>query len=439
MGLFSNECAACGSKEHSTSDCPHGIFSTKCASCGSIDHATKDCPRGIFSTKCASCGSNNHATKDCPHGIFSTKCASCGSIEHATKDCPHGIFSTKCASCGSNNHATKDCPHGILGSRTFKKHREESYSSTAGEGGGLTEFFGKMIGYIIAGVIVVAIVIWLAVNIVLPISLLNSALVLTVIAVVNKQHQKLFSILALVGASYMLLDIFSGWFSVVFVDNVVKNPNWISAFVYINSIAIGLSTWFLIQPIWTSAKLIETSNKKKSILLMGLSILLVAIAIVTIPILYNSIQNSFTQNTKSSNFENSIQNSNNQTTQQIRSNIAADTTINSTSVNSNNSSSIPFYMINIAAVKNEKGAIQMVQELKNQGYSSNYLWIPDYASLSGAKYYSIYIGPFSTQNECEIAIEEYRKNHPDAYGLLVSQERKRVEIRGIGKVIIKQN
>lgn len=49
----------------------------------------------------------------------------------------------------------------------------------------------------------------------------------------------------------------------------------------------------------------------------------------------------------------------------------------------------------------------------------------------------MYIGPFATQRECEEAVEAYRRIKPDAYGLKVSQERQRVEIRGVGRVSVK--
>ncbi len=94
----------------------------------------------------------------------------------------------------------------------------------------------------------------------------------------------------------------------------------------------------------------------------------------------------------------------------------------------------PFYAIIVAPFKTEGEAKAKTIMLKNSGIAADYLWIPDYASLSGAKFYTVYIGPFSTQYECEVATEEYRKKHPDAYGLLVSQDKKRVQINGIGKV-----
>lgn len=100
----------------------------------------------------------------------------------------------------------------------------------------------------------------------------------------------------------------------------------------------------------------------------------------------------------------------------------------------NNSSS--FYIISAAAVNTENQAKAKAKELGTNGNAAGYLWIPDYASLSGARLYCVYIGPFSTQNDCEVATENYRKLHPEAYGLLVSQERKRVQINGIGKVVV---
>lgn len=94
-----------------------------------------------------------------------------------------------------------------------------------------------------------------------------------------------------------------------------------------------------------------------------------------------------------------------------------------------------FYIINVSAIKDAESARKKVNELRSMGYESDYLWIPDYNSLSGAEYHSVYIGPFFSQYECEEATEAYRQRHPDAYGLLVSQDNVRVRINGIGKII----
>ena len=92
------------------------------------------------------------------------------------------------------------------------------------------------------------------------------------------------------------------------------------------------------------------------------------------------------------------------------------------------------YILNVSAVKTKALAREKVEKLKNDGYESGFLWIPNFSSLSGAEYYSVFIGPFATQLECEIATENYRKIDNKAYGLLVSKNSERVEIRGVGKV-----
>ena len=99
-----------------------------------------------------------------------------------------------------------------------------------------------------------------------------------------------------------------------------------------------------------------------------------------------------------------------------------------------NSDNTPFYIINTSATKNENQAKIKVENLISNGYKAGYLWIPDYKSLSGAEYYSVYIGHFYSQYECEKFVDFYRGINPESYGLLVSHENKRVKITGIGKV-----
>ena len=96
-----------------------------------------------------------------------------------------------------------------------------------------------------------------------------------------------------------------------------------------------------------------------------------------------------------------------------------------------------FYIIAVSIASSDIEAMDKVKSLESQGYNSDFLWIPDYKSLSGAKYFSVYIGPFRSESECALAIEDYRKINPTAYGLLVSNESsKRVEIRGPNKIKI---
>ena len=91
----------------------------------------------------------------------------------------------------------------------------------------------------------------------------------------------------------------------------------------------------------------------------------------------------------------------------------------------------PFFIINTAAVKDVKEAEVKASVLREEGYPAGYLWIPDYASLSGAEFYTVYIGPFKTKQECAIAVDQYRVENPKAYGTLVSHRPGRVTVGGI--------
>jgi hypothetical protein len=96
-----------------------------------------------------------------------------------------------------------------------------------------------------------------------------------------------------------------------------------------------------------------------------------------------------------------------------------------------------FYIIAVSIASSDTEAMDKVNSLKSEGYSSDFLWIPDYKSLSGAEYFSVFIGPFRSESECAIAVQEYRKSNPSAYGLLVSNESsKRVSITGPNKIKI---
>ena len=99
-----------------------------------------------------------------------------------------------------------------------------------------------------------------------------------------------------------------------------------------------------------------------------------------------------------------------------------------------------FFIVSTAAVKDQDVAKEMVEDLILIGYEADYLWIPDYKSLSGKEYFAIFIGPFLTPEECANFVESYREKVPTAYGQLVSNDERRIEIRGIGKIkSIKKN
>ena len=60
-----------------------------------------------------------------------------------------------------------------------------------------------------------------------------------------------------------------------------------------------------------------------------------------------------------------------------------------------------FYMIATGAFGSEDEAKEKVNSLRSIGFNNTgYLWIPDYSSLSGKKYYSTFLGPFETEEDC---------------------------------------
>lgn len=279
MGIFDAECSHCGSKEHATSDCPHPFYSSNCFHCGSTEHTVSDCPHPFYSDKCSHCGSPEHTVSECPHPFYSEACSHCGSTEHSVSDCPHSFYQDECSHCGSNNHATSDCPHGIFSRRSSYA---PSSSSSSGEGWWVVPLVGLCIGL----AVIIAIV-WLAIFIVIPVAFLNSALILTVLAIFLKNRRTLFAALAIVGGVYMVIDVGVGLLSALFVNNVVHDRIWLTAFIYLNAIAAGVSAWFLVQPLWQESVNFRETDRQKSILMMIGAIALVAAPVVGLPLIYN--------------------------------------------------------------------------------------------------------------------------------------------------------
>ena len=282
MGLFASECARCGSKEHRTGDCPHGLFSSKCASCASTEHATSDCPHGLFSSKCAGCGSEDHATSDCPHGLFSSRCAGCGSSDHATSTCPHGAFSSpspRCARCGSDGHSTRRC----------RLDTDDKTTASSGGDSDSTSDSGCVKPLVVLSCIVavVAAVVWLIANVVVPVAALNLALICTVAALIWRRQRATLAAAALIGGGYMLLDIANGWLSARFVDNVVHTTAWLTGFVYINASALGVSVWLLSRPLVTATSTIAESARRKALAVQGGVVAFILLAVVLPPVVYH--------------------------------------------------------------------------------------------------------------------------------------------------------
>jgi serine/threonine protein kinase len=88
------------------------------------------------------------------------------------------------------------------------------------------------------------------------------------------------------------------------------------------------------------------------------------------------------------------------------------------------------FVIITGSFANETDAKNDVQRIRNEGYSNaGYLWIPDYPSLSGLQLYAPFIGPFQTYEECEKNLRTLPKTGRFWYGIKISYDNTRVEIR----------
>lgn len=79
-----------------------------------------------------------------------------------------------------------------------------------------------------------------------------------------------------------------------------------------------------------------------------------------------------------------------------------------------------FYTQILAAFNKESEAINHIKTLKRRGISGDFLFIPNYSSLSGTQMYAVFSGKFANESECKAALRKTKKLQSSAYGVLVS-------------------
>ncbi len=88
------------------------------------------------------------------------------------------------------------------------------------------------------------------------------------------------------------------------------------------------------------------------------------------------------------------------------------------------------YVIITGSFVNETYARGYADSINKQGYQNiGYLWIPDYPSLSGKPFYATFIGPYQTYAACENNLRTLKKTGRFWYGIKVSYDSQRIEIR----------
>lgn len=82
----------------------------------------------------------------------------------------------------------------------------------------------------------------------------------------------------------------------------------------------------------------------------------------------------------------------------------------------------PYYIVAVKAFAEKDSAILFVEELRQEYENANYLWIPDYESLSGKEYYQVFIGPFMEQATVIPFLMDFKQTERDAYAVLVDHK-----------------
>jgi hypothetical protein len=83
------------------------------------------------------------------------------------------------------------------------------------------------------------------------------------------------------------------------------------------------------------------------------------------------------------------------------------------------------WVIACEAEDNEAGAKRAAARWAARGFPSGTLWIPAYTSLSGARLWLVYVGPFEDRTSGKAMLPRVRKFYRDAYGIKVDQSGRR--------------
>ncbi len=93
-----------------------------------------------------------------------------------------------------------------------------------------------------------------------------------------------------------------------------------------------------------------------------------------------------------------------------------------------------FYVIPISISNDFESSSQMVEDMKQNDEMVDILNLEDYQSFDKKVGYMVYYGPFSNQNDCVNFLKGLAVSKKGVYGLLASQESKRVQVSPNGTV-----
>ena len=92
--------------------------------------------------------------------------------------------------------------------------------------------------------------------------------------------------------------------------------------------------------------------------------------------------------------------------------------------------SLPAWIILAGAYNTESEAAERARSLRGAGWDADYLWIPDYGSLSGARMFAAFVGPVphSRTEDAQRLLRELSREASGTYGLKLALSGPRVEL-----------
>jgi len=93
--------------------------------------------------------------------------------------------------------------------------------------------------------------------------------------------------------------------------------------------------------------------------------------------------------------------------------------------------SVPCWVVCAGAIPTREPAEAQASDLSSKGFNTGVLWIPDYGSLSGAKYWLVYVGPvpYSDRAGAEALLRKVQRVNTDAYLIKIDTSGPRETIR----------
>lgn len=84
-----------------------------------------------------------------------------------------------------------------------------------------------------------------------------------------------------------------------------------------------------------------------------------------------------------------------------------------------------YYILNYAATAEEKEAIEEVNSLRKTYPNAGYLWIPDFASLSGSEVFVVFLDQTKDQSKILELLDNSKAENPSIYAVRVNQSSER--------------